>query len=129
MSLRRASLVAILLLAFLGAVLAPCPARVEAGHAHDYPGAPMRSPGAEGAEGAAHAGPEVSLSAACPCGCERAPLAASSARLGVALPSAAPALLLARASAPAARPVAHRVEVFALGIEHVPLPASLRSSV
>ena len=100
--------------ALLAVSLAPCPPRARAEHvaAVEHP------PGCEMHESS------PSLAAACPCGCgERAPMAGSSARLGVALPSAAP-----RCEPPslAAHPptAAPRLEgSFVPVIDHVPRPA------
>jgi hypothetical protein len=106
--------------AFLAAALSPCPPRAGAEHAGaaEHASAMEHPAGCEMHEAAA------SVSPACPCGCgERAPLAGSSARLGVALPSTAPAFELAwvPAQAPATAPLAQ--DRFIPDIDHVPLPA------
>jgi hypothetical protein len=110
----RILLCVLLSAAFLAAALSPCPPRAGAEHA-----SAMEHPaGCEMHEAAA------SVSPACPCGCgERAPLAGSSARLGVALPSTAPAFEVAwvPAQAPATAPLAQ--DRFVPEIDHVPLPA------
>jgi hypothetical protein len=99
---------------FLVAAFAPCPPRTTSQHATaaEHPaGCPMH----ESAD---------SLKPACPCGCgDRAPLAGSSVRLGVALPSSAPGieLVLVPAQAPVAAPLA--LDSFVPAIDHVPLPA------
>lgn len=99
---------------FLAATLAPCPPPADAGHAS----APEHPPGCEMHESA------DSVKVACPCGCgERAPLAGSSARLGVALPSSAPgfSLVFVAARPPLAHPLLR--DSFVSAIDHVPLPA------
>ena len=100
--------------ALLAGALTPCPPRASAEHA-----APVEHPaGCEMHEGS------PSLSAACPCGCgERAPMAGSQARLGVALPSAAPGLVTP--SLPPHPPAATALleSSFVPAIDHVPLPA------
>ena len=113
----RSLLSVLLSAAFLAAALSPCPPR--AGAEHPGAASTLEHPaGCERHEAAA------SVSPACPCGCgERAPLAGSSARLGVALPSTAPAFELVEvpAQAPAATPLAQ--DRFIPDIDHVPLSA------
>lgn len=99
--------------AFLVAALAPCRPPAGARHAS----APEHPPGCEMHESA------ESVKAACPCGCdERAPLAGSSARLGVALPSSVPGF--GRAIVAAQPLVADPLlrDSFVPAIDHVPLP-------
>jgi hypothetical protein len=113
----RTVLAALLCAALLAAVLTPCPPRAGAEHG-DLAAAADHPPGCEMHETTA------SVSPGCPCGCgERAPLAGSSARLGVALPSTAPGfeLVLVPAQAPATAPLAQ--DCFVPDIDHVPLPA------
>ena len=116
----RTLLSVLLSTAFLAAALAPCPPPAGAEHAGaaEHASAPEHPPGCEMHEASASVAP------ACPCGCgERAPVAGSSARLGVALPSTAPGfeLILVRAQAPVAAPLAQ--DCFVPDIDHVPLPA------
>ena len=67
-------------------------------------------------------GDELSLVPACPCGCDKVPAAgSSSARLGVALPSATLAMMATRPAPPAIDPHSRRIESFAARIDHVPL--------
>jgi hypothetical protein len=101
-----------LIIAFLAASLAPCPPPVGAALAHTEP-----APGC-------HAQPAASyLTAPCPCQCgEHAPIAGSSARIGVALPSTAPDLA-PRLAATLDRFAPVRVAAsFAIPIDHIPLP-------
>jgi hypothetical protein len=115
---------ACLLVAFLTAALAPCPPRVETGQSPGHPAPLWSAAGDEAAPGDGQSA-EAELVAACPCGCDHAPLAGSSARLGVALPSTAPALAAPGSAAQAAAPVTGRLTLFAIRIDHVPLPAPL----
>jgi hypothetical protein len=122
--LRTLGIVVGLLVAFLTAALAPCPARVEVGDARARPA--RASPGSADAVHTHDAdAAEVALVAACPCGCERAPVAGASARLGAALPSASQRLVVAVAATPATRYAARPLDGFVPSIEHVPLPASI----
>ena len=100
--------------AFLAVSLAPCPPRARAEHAGQ-----VEHP----ADCEMHAS-SATLTAACPCGCaERTPMAGSSARLGVALPSAAvdlePPFLVVHTSLAALILEGS----FVPPIDHVPLPA------
>ena len=100
--------------ALLAASLAPCPPRASAEHMAQV----EHPPGCEMHESS------PSVSAACPCGCgERVPMAGSAARLGVALPSSAPACdpVFVAARAPQATPLLQ--DSFVPAIDHVPLPA------
>ncbi len=100
--------------ALLAAALAPCPPRASAEHAArvEHP------PGCEMHESS------PSVSAACPCGCgERARMAGSSARLGVALPSAPPGFEPPSLAAHPPPPAALLESCFVPAIDHVPLPA------
>ena len=92
--------------AFLAAALSPCPPRAGAAHA----GAAEHASAMEHPEGCQMHEASESVSPACPCGCgERAPIAGSSARLGVALPSTAPGF--ERISVAGKAPVAGLMEV------------------
>lgn len=106
-----AAVACLLIVAFLGAWLAPCPPRLPAVATHvDHP------PECHEPASATY------LAAACPCGCEeRAPIAGSSARLGVALPSGAPDLAPRLVAALAAFATPRFESAFAVPIEHVPL--------
>ena len=100
--------------ALLAALLAPCPPRVGQ---REHAALAEHPPGCEMHESS------PSLAAACPCGCaERAPMAGSSARLGVALPSAAPRCEPPSLAAhpPTAAPMLE--SSFVPAIDHVPLP-------
>ncbi|HEY8156614.1 MAG TPA: hypothetical protein VII72_20975 [Myxococcota bacterium] len=110
----RILLASLLCAAFLAASLAPCPPRASAEHA----AAAEHPPGCEMHE------PSLSVTAACPCGCgERAPVAGSSARLGVVLPSS-PASFDAAFAAEQVPPADPILEgSFTPRIDHVPLPA------
>lgn len=112
------SLIAVLLCtAFLAASLAPCPPRDRAEPAVHA------EPMGHAADCEMHA-KAATLTAPCPCGCgAHAPLAGSSARLGVALPSTCPAEpppALA-AHAPATAPLFEGS--FVPPIDHVPRTA------
>jgi hypothetical protein len=110
-------LVASLVAAFLTVALAPCPERPSRADSH---AAVATAPGETSVAHEATGG-ELSLLPACPCGCEKAPAAGSSARLGVALPSAAIALEVTRPDPPPVDRLSHRIEPFAARIDHVPL--------
>ena len=100
-----------LVVAFLGAALAPCPPRAPTVAVHaDHPQACHEQTS------------ETFLSEPCPCGCEEhAPMAGASLRLGVALLVAAPDLA-PRPLAKLAQLAAPRFErSFAIPIEHIPL--------
>jgi len=100
--------------AFLAGSLAPCPPRARAEHA----GQVEHPAGCE-----MHAS-SASVSAACPCGCgERTPLGGSSARLGVALPSAAPSYEPPSVAVHAPSAALLLEGCFVPCIDHVPLPA------
>jgi hypothetical protein len=112
---------ALLSTAFLAAALSPCPP--SAGGAQ-HAGAVEHAGAMEHPQGCPMHEATASVSPACPCGCgERAPLAGSSARLGVALPSTALGfeLVWLPAQGPAAVPLAQGG--FLPEIDHVPLPA------
>jgi hypothetical protein len=116
----RCLLVAPLVAAFLTVALAPCRER-----APDVDALAAAS----GATSVAHEATryELSLVAACPCGCEKLPAAGSgSVRLGVALPTSILALAVARPAPPDIDPHLRRNEPFASRIEHVPLAAETR---
>jgi hypothetical protein len=110
----RTFLASLLCAAVLAASLAPCPPPARSEHA-----VPAEHPaGCEMHESAA------SVTAACPCGCgERVPTAGSSARLGVALASAAPSWEPPSAAAPLVLAPALLEGCFSPPIDHVPLPA------
>ncbi|HVN39904.1 MAG TPA: hypothetical protein VMW19_17200 [Myxococcota bacterium] len=109
-----ASLVA----AFLTVALTPCPERMSSrGGEHG-----LSAPASGATSAARHATSDgLSLVPACPCGCEKVPVAGSSARLGVALPSTAVALGVTRPATTAVAPPARRIELLAARIEQVPL--------
>jgi len=125
-SFPSSGLAGFVLISFLCATLAPCPTRIESGGGHDHAAAPLEPASAAAAQTPAEE-PDARLAwaRACPCGCERAPLAGSSARLGVALPSSAPWVAMASAIAPRAPTDPIRIESFAPRIEHVPLATLL----
>jgi len=119
---------AVLIIAFLAASLAPCPPRARAQAAHAAHAS--RDSRADPASLSHHAEEchvrtaQVFLTAPCPCGCaEHLPIAGSSARLGVALPSVAPGLAprLVAALAGFAPPLFEGS--FTPPIDHIPLPA------
>lgn len=104
------SLAAALIVAFLTASLAPCPAPALRGSAHSHHDAARVA--------------DLSVTQACPCGCERVPAAGGSARLGAALLVVAPQRLAPADAAPVPQPALHAAPLFAASIDHVPLPAS-----
>jgi hypothetical protein len=101
-------------LSLLVAALAPCPP----------PAASQHATAAEHPEGCEMQESSASVTPACPCGCgERAPLAGASVRLGVALPSSAPACELVSVAVPAPLATSLLQDTFVPAIDHVPLPA------
>jgi hypothetical protein len=127
--LRTAGIAAALIVAFLTVALAPCPAPVEVSEGQAQ-GA-HASNGSAAAAGTVHGhstdadAAEVALVPACPCGCERVPVAGGSARLGAALPSVSYPLVAPVATMPASAFTARPLDGFAPPIGHVPLPASI----
>ena len=116
----RALLSALLSTAFLAAALSPCPPRAGAEHA----AATEHASAMEHPEGCPMQEASASVTPACPCGCgERAPLAGSSARLGVALPSTAAGFELVFVPALATAAALLAQDSFVPDIDHAPLPA------
>lgn len=113
-SKNRLLLASLMCAAFLAATLSPCPPTARPEHAVS----------AEHPAGCEMHEPSVSVTAACPCGCgERTPVAGSSARLGVALPSAPAGFEGAFAAAQVSPADPAFQGSFAPRIDHVPLPA------
>lgn len=111
----RTAAIFCLLVGFLVAALTPCPGS-SAVRAADVSGSmPVSSDGDPD---------ELRVVAACPCGCERPPIAGASARLPVVLLTDAPHWIPASAAVSIAALVSPTPPLFVSRIEHVPLSAS-----